>query len=105
MFPPVFFNIVKEPLLVQKQTLHLQKALDLSYNLAPQKWAWHYQEGATLSRRKKHRCAWGKKKLFYGKSSSRPHDNSPPFSFRVQITLDFSYSDPEGQGRGTIMRA
>ena len=42
---------------------------------------------------------------FHGKSSSRPHDNAPPFSFRVQIALDFSYLDPEGQGRGTIMRA
>ena len=27
----VFFNILKEPLLVQKQTIHQQKALDLSY--------------------------------------------------------------------------
>ena len=33
-FPPVFFNILKEPLLVQKQTIHQQKALDLSFNLA-----------------------------------------------------------------------
>ena len=32
-FPPAFFNILKELLLVQKQTLHQQKALDLSFNL------------------------------------------------------------------------
>ena len=31
----VFFNILKEPLLVQKQTIPQQKALDLSFNLAP----------------------------------------------------------------------
>ena len=31
MFPPAFFNIVKEPLLVQNQTIHQQKAWDLSY--------------------------------------------------------------------------
>ena len=31
IFSPVFFNILKEPLLVQKQTIHQQKALDLSY--------------------------------------------------------------------------
>ena len=30
-FPPAVFNILKEPLLVQKQTLHQQKALDLCY--------------------------------------------------------------------------
>ena len=28
-------NIQKEPLLAQKQTLNQQKALDLSFNLAP----------------------------------------------------------------------
>ena len=31
IFSPAFFNILKEPLLVQKQTLHLQKAHDLGY--------------------------------------------------------------------------
>ena len=30
-FPPAFFNILKEPLLVQKQILHRQKAVDLTY--------------------------------------------------------------------------
>ena len=30
-----FFNILKEPLLVQKQTTHQQKALDLSFHLTP----------------------------------------------------------------------
>ena len=30
-FPPVFFSILKEPLLVQKQRIHQQKAHDLSY--------------------------------------------------------------------------
>ena len=29
------FNILKEPLLVQKQKLHQQKALDLSFNMTP----------------------------------------------------------------------
>ena len=31
IFPPAFFNILKKPLVVQKQTLHLQKAHDLGY--------------------------------------------------------------------------
>ena len=52
--PLAFFNILKEPLLVQKQTTHQQKALDFSFNLTPWKWAWHYQEGATPPRREKH---------------------------------------------------
>ena len=33
--PLAFFNFLKEPLLVQKQTIHQQKALDLSFNLTP----------------------------------------------------------------------
>ena len=31
-FAPTFFNILKELLLVQKQTIHQQKAWDLSYS-------------------------------------------------------------------------
>ena len=61
---PTFFNILKEPLIVQKQTIPQQKALDLSFNLVPRKWAWRYQEGATPSRREKQRCAWGIKSYF-----------------------------------------
>ena len=49
-----FSTFLKEPLLVQKQTIHQQKALDFSFHLAPWKWAWHYQEAATPSRREKH---------------------------------------------------
>ena len=33
--PLAFSNFLKEPLLVQKQTIHQQKALDLSFNLSP----------------------------------------------------------------------
>ena len=33
--PLAFFNIVKEPLLVQKQTTPQLKALDFSFNFAP----------------------------------------------------------------------
>ena len=41
------FKIWKKPLLVEKQMIHQQKALDLSFHLAPWKLAWHYQEGPT----------------------------------------------------------
>ena len=47
-----FFNIMKEPLLVQKQTIHQQKALDLSFLETESLRAWHYQEDATPARRK-----------------------------------------------------
>ena len=46
---PTRFKIVKEPLLVQKQRLHQQKALDFSFYLAPWKGAWHNHEGVTMS--------------------------------------------------------
>ena len=49
-----FSNFLKEWLLVQKQTIHQQKSLDFSFHLPPWKWAWHYQEAARPSRRKKH---------------------------------------------------
>ena len=32
-----------------KQMILQQKALDFSFNLAPWKWAWHYQEGVTMT--------------------------------------------------------
>ena len=35
IFSPASFNILKETLLVQKLRTHLQKALDVSFNLAP----------------------------------------------------------------------
>ena len=37
------------------------------------------------------------KRESYGKSSSRPHDSAPPFSFYLQIALDLCYLEPEGQ--------
>ena len=42
-------NILKESSLIVIQTIPQQKALDLSFNLAPWKWAWHYQEAVTPS--------------------------------------------------------
>ena len=47
------FKIWKESMLNLKQTIHQEKALDLSFNLAPEKWAWHYQEGVTMTCRKR----------------------------------------------------
>ena len=47
------FKIWKESMLVLKQTIHQKKALNLSFNMAPWKWAWHYQEGVTMTCRKR----------------------------------------------------
>jgi hypothetical protein len=52
IFSPAFFSILKEPMLVQKQTIHQQKALDLSFLETESLRVWHYQENATPSRRK-----------------------------------------------------
>ena len=57
-----FFNILKELLIVQKQTTYQLKALDLNFHLTSYKWAWHYHEGATLPRREKHILL-----IFYGR--------------------------------------
>ena len=82
IFSPAFFNILKEPYVVKKQTIHQQKALDLSFNLTPWKWAWHHQEGATPPRREKHRCARRVFDSLPSRALSRPHDNATP-TFRV----------------------
>ena len=83
IFRKIFeFKICKDPMLVVKQMRPQQIALDLSFNLAPWKWAWHYQEAATPPRREKHRCA---RRVFDFLPSMRvwqPHDNATP-TFRV----------------------
>ena len=48
-FPPTFFCILKEPLLVKKQTIPQTKALILSFLQLESLRTWHYQEGTTLS--------------------------------------------------------
>ena len=53
IFPPAFFNILKEPFLVQKQTIPQKKALILSFLQLESLRAWHYQEGSTPTCRKK----------------------------------------------------
>jgi hypothetical protein len=45
LFPPAFFNILKEPLLVQNQTISQKKGLILSFFQAGK--LWYYQEGST----------------------------------------------------------
>ena len=42
-------NILKELLVLMKQTIPQQKSLDLSFNLEPWKWAWHYNGAAKPS--------------------------------------------------------
>ena len=43
MFPPAFFNILKEPSIVQKQMIPQKKGLKLSFFAAEKLRAWHYQ--------------------------------------------------------------
>ena len=78
IFSQASFNILKQLLLVQKQTLHQQKGLDLSFYLASWKWAWHDREGATPPRREKHlllifyRCVEGFWLFAFYDTSRRP---------------------------------
>ena len=74
---PVVFNILKEPLHIQKQTLHQQKALNLRFKMAPWKWVWHYQRGMMMTCRKRtflptHTYA------FRGKQAWRLSDDTTP---------------------------
>jgi hypothetical protein len=47
IFSPVFFNILKEPLVLQKQTIPQKKALIFSLLQLEQLRVWHYQKGTT----------------------------------------------------------
>ena len=47
IFSPAFFNIMPEPLLLQKQTIPQQKALILTFLELESLLAWQYQEGST----------------------------------------------------------
>jgi hypothetical protein len=48
IFSPAFFNIPKEPLVEQKQTIPQKKALIFSFLQLEKLRAWHYQGGTTL---------------------------------------------------------
>jgi hypothetical protein len=63
-----FFNILKEPLLVQKQMIPQRKALILSFLQLESLRAWHYQEGSTPTCRKN---TLKKSKFNKGKSGSK----------------------------------
>ena len=73
MFPPAFFNILKEPSVVQKQMIPQKKGLILSILELKYLRAWHYQEGSTPTCSKK---TLKKKYAFYGKWAWRPPDNA-----------------------------
>ena len=75
-------NILKNPLVLLKQTMPQQKALDLSFNLAPWKWVWHYQEAVTPSCTKRSQKPSAPTYAFHGKEAWRPPDNATP-TFRV----------------------
>ena len=84
---PTNFKILKEPLVVQKQALHQQKALDLSY-LEPEEqgrgiimraWQCHRRQRVKNPPRT---CKKSTKNSFRGEGAWRPPDNATPI-FRV----------------------
>ena len=110
IFSSVFFNILKEPLLVQKQTIHQKKGLDLSY-LEP--------EGQGRGSIMEVPRPFGAKSIFcwFFTGAWRVFDSLPSMTslgdlfkatnltFWLQIAEIKSYLEVEGEGRGTIMRA
>ena len=71
-------NILKDPLVLMKQKIPQQKALDLSFNLAPWKWVWHYHEAATPSWTKRSQKPSAPTYAFHGKEAWCPPDNATP---------------------------
>ena len=84
---PTNFKILKEPLLVQKQALHQQKALDLSYlepegqgrGIIMRAWQCHRRQSVKNPPRT---CKKSTKNAFRSKVAWRPPDNAKP-TFRV----------------------
>jgi hypothetical protein len=71
-------NILKEPLVLLKQTIPQQKALDLSFNFAPWKWAWQYHEASTPSCPKRSQKPSAPTYAFHSKEVWRPPDDATP---------------------------
>ena len=84
---PTNFKILKEPLLVQKQALHQQKALDLSYlepegqgrGIIMRAWQCHRRQSVKNPPRT---CKKSTKNAFRGEGAWRPPDIATP-TFRV----------------------
>jgi hypothetical protein len=78
---PTNFKILKEPLLVQKQTLHQQKALNLSY-LEPEGQGWGILMRVWQCHRKQRvknpprACKKSSKNAFCAKWAWHPHDTA-----------------------------
>jgi hypothetical protein len=90
IFPPAFFSILKEPMLVQKQTIHQRKALDLCFLETEGLKGVALSGGRHALSPRKHILLnfMAAQRVFDSLSSmtwSRPHDIALPFSFRLQI--------------------
>ena len=92
---PTDFKIVKEPLLVQKQMLHQQKALDLCY-LEPERQVFSLRNVSQRSNRRQEvknqkRGLKFNKICFRAKRAWHPLDNATPLSFQLQIAEIMSF--------------
>ena len=87
---PTNFKILKEPLLVQKQTLHQQKALDISYlepegqgrGIIMRAWQCHRRQRV---KKPPSTCKKSTKNAFCAKWAWHPHDTATPLCFQFQI--------------------
>ena len=93
---PTSFKILKEPLLIQRQTLHQQKALDLCYleleakgsMTSPVSQRCHRRQGVKNPPRT---CRKSTKNVFCAKGAWHPHDTATTFSFQLQMTEIMSF--------------
>ncbi len=81
-------NILREPLVLLKETNPQHKALDFSFILAPWKWAWRYQEGATPSCPTRSQKPFAPTYAFSGEWGWRPPDNATPSNFLFSKSWD-----------------
>ena len=65
-----------------------KKALDVSFNLTPWKWAWHYHEAATPSRPKRSQKPSAHPYAFRGERAWRPPEYATPLNFLSPKSLD-----------------
>ena len=97
------FNIWIEPLLLQKQTKHQQKTLNLSFNLTPWKWLYLWR-GHRIQEVEKRLARFSNKKSLPVFNILRDPMQVQKQTIHQPKGWNLSYLEPERQGRGMVRR-